>query len=725
MNDQPRRTGVLHSRAFHSSAFPPAAVLAAALAGAAAPASRAHETTPATLPDIKVQARRASAGALDQPTRTGSRLELTPLQTPASIEVLSGDAVRERGDTSVLEAVSRATGITASPAPGNGGSALSARGFVGHGSVMQLFDGTRLQVGAGTVTFPFDAWSIERIEVLRGAASVLFGEGAIGAAVNIVPKKPSRQPAAHEALLAAGSDSTRRAAFGSGGALDERWSYRLDISHHRSGGFMDRGDARSLAAGGSLQWDLSPTLGLRLSHDEGHQRPQRYFGVPLVNGRLDERNRRLNYNVEDAAIRYRDRWTRLEADWAPNEQLRLRNQLYRLESRRHWRNTESYAYLPDSGQVLREDYLQIGHDQEQVGNRLDVALAHPLGRYSHRAVLGLDLNRIHFRHATDAPYGGQSTVDLERFDPGRYASPSSYRPRFRTRTRTAALFMEDRLVIDDHWSLVGGLRRDHVDVERHDLAQPAGSFDKTFAYTTGRLGVVWTPSAAQSVYAQLARAVDPLGGLVSLSPSMAHYDLTTGRQLELGYKQLLDQGRGAWSVALYRIEKRKLLSRDPHNPALQQQIGQQSSQGVEATVELALARTLRLEANLARLHARYDDFDEKVGRAVISRAGKTPPGVPQQAANLWLHWRPAPGWQARSGLRHVGRRQVDTANSRQLGAYTVVDAALAWLPRGDLEVTLQVDNVFDRDHALSTSNDGQQWLLGRPRSVELSAHLRF
>jgi len=81
---------------------------------------------------------------------------------------------------------------------------------------MQLYDGTRLYVGAGTVTFPFDTWSTERIEVLRGPASVLYGEGAIGGVINVVPKKPTDY-FTNEALVAVGTDATRRFGVGSGG----------------------------------------------------------------------------------------------------------------------------------------------------------------------------------------------------------------------------------------------------------------------------------------------------------------------------------------------------------------------------------------------------------------------------------------------------------------------------------------------------------------------------
>ena len=134
-----------------------AASVVAALAPSVADAQAGDERrSPTTLPAVTVTERSRGEAQLDTPNDSASRLGLTPLQTPASVEVLTGTTVRDRGDQTISAAVSRATGITMSPAPGNGGSALGARGFVGHNSVMQLYDGTRFYVGAGTVTFPFD-----------------------------------------------------------------------------------------------------------------------------------------------------------------------------------------------------------------------------------------------------------------------------------------------------------------------------------------------------------------------------------------------------------------------------------------------------------------------------------------------------------------------------------------------------------------------------------------
>lgn len=681
----------------------------------------------ATLPTVHVRAAAASGLALDQPAATASRLGLTPLETPASIEVLDGETIRARGDVSVLDAASRATGLTASPGPGNGGTSLAARGFSGHGSVMQLFDGTRLYVGAGTVTFPFDTWSVERIEVLRGAASVMFGEGAIGGAVNIVPKKPTRGAIVSEARIAAGSDNTRRVAFGSGGAIDEHWSYRFDASHKRSDGFMARGDSESLALGGAVRLDVSPRLRFTLSHDEGHQEPERYFGVPLIDGRLDERNKRQNYNVGDAVLKYRDRWTRLDTEWMPNEQVTVRNQLYRLDSRRHWRNSESYAYSAATGRVNRGSYLEIAHDQEQLGNRADLSVRHALFGLANQVSAGIDLNRIDFQHTNDLGNSRTSSVDPFAFDPGTYSSSVAFIPRYRTRTNTYAVFAEDRLALNERWSLVGGARWDHAELHRSDLVTPANGFSKKFIYTTWRAGAVYAPDAGQSFYGQIAHAADPLGSLITTSSAQVPFDLATGHQVELGYKRLLPHGRGAWSVAAYRIEKKKILSRDSLDPTRQYQIGQQSSQGVEATLEFALTRTLKIEANAAKLDARYDDFKEpgSAPGTLVSRDGNTPPGVPEEAANLWASWDFLPRWQATAGVRYVGPRKANTANTRQVGSYTVADIALGWQAGPNLRVNLHVANVFDRDYPLSVSNNGNQWLLGRPRSFELAALFGF
>ncbi|HEV7440919.1 MAG TPA: TonB-dependent receptor plug domain-containing protein, partial [Methylobacterium sp.] len=198
---------------------------------------------------------------LRTPDRGASRLGLTPLETPASVDVIAGETARLRGQNTVVEAVTQnATGITTIASPGNGNGAFTARGFAGPNSIQQLYDGTRLYVGAGTVTFPFDTWNIERIEVLRGPASVLYGDGAIGGVINVVTKKPVFVPL-NEARAVLGSDGIARLALDSGGPIGESLAYRLNVSGNRTEGWISPdGSFRNLAVSGALAFQATPDL---------------------------------------------------------------------------------------------------------------------------------------------------------------------------------------------------------------------------------------------------------------------------------------------------------------------------------------------------------------------------------------------------------------------------------------------------------------------------------
>ena len=699
-------------------------LVAASVVPTAASAEDGH--APLTLSPVTVTGRStdtAPAGlALDRPNSGGSRLDLTPLETPASIEVISGRTIRDRGQTSVTDAVTQnATGITSLAAPGNGGSSLATRGFAGHGSVMQLYDGTRLYVGSGTVTFPFDTWSTERIEVLRGPASVLHGEGAIGGVVNVVPKRPSMD-FRNEAMVAIGTDGTRRAAVGSGGPVSERLSYRLDVSGSRSDGWVDRGDSKNLAVSGAVKLQATPDFAVTLSNDYGDQQPQEYFGTPLIAGRLDSALRHRNFNVADSEIRYRDNWTQLKAEWAVSDALTLRNSAYHLTSHRHWKDVESYAWNAASRQVLRDSYIEIYHDQRQVGDRFDATWRSTLFGMKNELVTGFDLNRIEFKHANNSPYGGSSTVDPFDPAPGLFLNSAGTTPRSRSRTRQYSLFAENRLSVTPQLSLVGGIRYDAPTVERWDLVTGT-AYTKDFHATSWRTGAVYEVTPGLAVYGQYATAVDPVGNLISLSPTQKDFDLSTGRQVEVGVKHSFLEGRGEWTLAAYRIVKDKLLTTDPNRPGVTMQVGRQSSRGLEASLSLGLWEGVRVDVNGALLRARYDDFAQSVSGRAVSYAGNVPTGVPERTANVWANWAFLPGWEARAGLQYVGRTYANAANTSVRPAYTVVNAGLDYRPTDNTKLSLRAFNLFDEVYAMAGGTTS--WVLGRPRSAELAFSMTF
>jgi len=663
-------------------------------------------------------------GKLKDDTGTGSNLGLSRLETPASVDIIGRKQLDERGDAGIQDAITRAPGISNMGHPGNGSASLASRGFTDTVSVLRLYDGMRQYGGAG-LTFPFSTWAVERIEVLRGPAAVIYGEGAIGGVVNIVPKGPTRGAVQNELQAAIGTEGTRRLAVGSGGAIDERWSYRVDASGEESDGWVERGESSNRAFSGALRLDVSPQLDLRLNVAHGRQKPMRYFGTPLVEGRQLAALRDKNYNVLDSRIAYRDSWTDLAANWRPNGATLVRSRLYHVDSRRHWRNAEAYVYNPASGLVDRSDNTEILHDQQQTGNTTDARFTGALFGLENTLSVGFDLNRAEFTHTNNTYVGSSGAVDPFAPAPGLFTSPVPTIPRYRTEASQYALFLEDRLALTPQWSLIGGLRYDHADLERHNLVTDSLAFDKTFAHVGWRLGTVFMLAPGVSLYGQVSKAADPVSSLFFLSPANSRFKNATGRGLEAGLKQALADKRGEWTLAVYDIKKDNLLTRDPANPAQSIQVGQRSSRGIEGTLNLALARGWTLDANAAFLRARFDDFEELVSGALVSRAGNLPPDVPERTANLWLHWDLQPGWSAGAGLRHVGERYADNANTLRMPAYTTTDLSLRWRATPQTSLALRGFNVFDKRYYATAYYTPTQWLVGADRRVELVLDHRF
>ncbi|MCE6979446.1 TonB-dependent receptor [Pseudomonas frederiksbergensis] len=666
--------------------------------------------------------------SLNTPTTAGSRLDLTSLETPASVESLTGEQVRARGDRSVQDAVSRSTGISRTGTPGDGGTSLAARGFTGQSSVMQLFDGNRMYTGMGTVTFPVDTWSVERVDVLRGPASVLYGEGATGAVVNVIPKKPFEGEIENHLRLGYGSYDSQQQAFDSGGSLSDTLSYRLNLNRLRSNGWVDRGDSSSDFISAALRWQATDDLAFTLAHDYGDQKPMNYFGTPLINGRFKESLRDKNYNVSNDKQHYNDQWTRLTSDWQISESISSSNELYYLKAQRRWQNAENYNFDRDTQQLSRSGYFGIGHKQEQVGDRQTFTFKHSLFGLDSQTVTGVDYNRIRFQLDSNSPFtdvlpDGQP-VDLYHPQRGNFQSADPYRDQFQSTTRQMSAFAENRTQLSERWSLVTGVRRDYVHVDRDNLVDGSQS-DKTLTGNNWKTGLVFAVTPDTSFYGQFATSTDGVGGLISLSPSQQQYDLATAKQTEIGVKQMFWDQRGEWTLAAYRIVKKKLLTDDPGNPTLKQQVGQQSSNGVEASLDLQLPHAWQLQANAAIVKAKYDDFEEVVSGVPVSRNGNRPVDVPRRTANLWLSKAINDDLKAGAGVRYVDARYADMANQNELPSYTVMDATLSWKALRNTTLGLQVNNLFDRQYAQSQYNEGQQWILGEPRSFFVTADYTF
>ena len=164
-----------------------------------------------------------------------------------------------------------------------------------------------------------------------------------------------------------------------------------------------------------------------------------------------------------------------------------------------------------------------------------------------------------------------------------------------------------------------------------------------------------------------------------------------------------------------------MLTSDPNNANLTVQVGEQSSSGLEASLDLQLPNRWQLQANAAIVRAQYDKFDDQG----VSRKGNRPTEVPRRTANLWLSKAVTDDVNAGAGVRYVDSRYADMANTAELPGYTVVDATVSWKALPKTTLGLRLNNLFNRQYAVSQYNGGQQWIMGEPRSFFVTADYSF
>jgi iron complex outermembrane receptor protein len=654
---------------------------------------------------------------LEERATTSSRLGLTALDTPASIHILDGEIMRERGDFGIQEAVSRVVGVVDQGTSGNGGAGVSQRGFNGVNSVMRLYDGVQMFVVAGTMTFPSDTWTVDRIEVLGGPSSVLYGTGAIGGVINVIPRKPQRD-ASQTYRMTVGSFDTYRAAIDSTGPISDRFSYRVSASGQGAEGWQDRSESSGFAVSASVRFDVTDDFNLTLSEDYGDQRPHAASSIPLVNGEFVEELSQKNYNYLNADRFYQDSWRQLKAEWTPTENITVRSNVYSLKADRRWFGSTGATYVPGSGMVQRGNGTDLYHDLRQYGNSTTALIDGQLFGKANNVAVGFDFNRVSFEHVN---WTANNATLLDPYNPdvGYYEYlPGNYTMINQFHANQHALFVEDNFSLTDKLSLLGGARFDFYTVDRLERLNGSNSEAK-FDPESWRVGLLYELKPQFTLYGNLSNATDPAGSVGNMSAAAQVMKLMEGEQIEIGAKREFANGRGQWTVALYEITKNNLQVPVPDQPGVTQQVGQQSSEGIEVSAAFEIRDNLRIEANATRLDAMFDDFAENVGSAFVSRDGNTPPNTPEKAANLWVTWSFLPDWQMRMGVRYVGEQWADNANSRTVDSYTVLDAGVRWMASEKSSVDLRIYNANDLLYAPRGSS-ATAWRPADPRSAEIS-----
>ena len=427
------------------------------------------------------------------------------------------------------------------------------------------------------------------------------------------------------------------------------------------------------------------------------------------------------------------RWLRsiLEARLSPAA--RLTHTLYHYDALRDYDNLETYNFVNQNSQVQRSAALLQRHDQQVWGSRGEVTLASQLAGLKSDFAAGWDWS---YNRQTRFPLSVNGPFDTtDPYAPAELTFLSlpgisrSYTPGATNQLHTFALFVENRTVLAPGWAVVSGLRADHLtlDVTNHRTvtATNPAVFSTAFNPVTGRLGVVRDLSPTWQVYAQYSTAADPPAGVLATAgySALRDFDLTTGRQVEVGSKGSFDRGRGEASVALYQIVRKHLSITDPDDRTQVIPVGQQSSRGVEVNARWRMAPAWLLAGHASYTDAKYDSFVETVGTTTVSRAGNTPANTPDWVAGLTATWQPWAAVSLAMDWRHVGQRYANTANTVWDGAYDLLGLTASWQVSRQGVLRARVANLSDRVYAATVGSN--QVYLGPPRTVQFSADWSF
>lgn len=645
----------------------------------------------------------------------GTRLDIPVRELPASLTIVTQQLLQERGVSSAMEATELAPGITTFTDSGSI-PGINARGFSStSGAVSVTRDGIR-QNTVPQSGRPLDTFMLERVEILKGPASLLAGEGAIGASINYVTKEPRRDLEV-DTLLSYGSWDKYRLGLGISVPFTSRLAARVDFSQADGGGYVDRTGDKMQSSVGSVRWAPRPSVTLRGSAVYSNDSIRSYYGTPIIDGAIDPRTRFINYNMRDNQNKAKNNHYRADADIVLPGGWLLHNGLFAATQDVEWRNYESVQFVPATRLVTVGSYFLAKRDDRLLGNQLDVRRNFTAGRMPIDMVAGYLVQDNDQDRWTGGTIPNQNrTVDpfnpAPIFDPG---FPFVFDRNVTVKTHT--MFAESRVGITDSLKVVGGLRWERFNVDRNQVT--TGRVAKTYYPATGRVGVVYLLNPLVSVYASNSRAVEPVTPLVSINAASMAFSLQPSRQWETGTKATVLNGRLDTTVAWFQINKEDILTSNVVDGVrTQQQIGEQMSKGLEAAVTVSPVAGTTVMADVTALNAEFVEFNENVGAAgIISRAGNDVAHMPAVVWNVTPMQRVGPVTVSLT-YRRVGERFRDNANTVRLKPYTLLNATVSTTFMRGTRLTFVGRNLTDEIY-IPRSNSDVSGRLGAPRSFEV------
>lgn len=660
---------------------------------------------------------------------TSSKTDTPLLETPFSIQVVPRELIDDQQAFTIREAIRNVSGVTQA---GYGYyDFVQIRGFE-NGYAANFRNNLQLQAVAG-----FDMALVDRIEVVKGPASMLFGRIEPGGLVNMVTLRP--QATASASLQQQfGSYGLLRTVGDATGPLDAQgqWLYRLTGAYTEANSFMDYVQQRNAVGAASLTWQPSPAFVLNLAFEAQNYRfvDTSDIGIPPIGDRAAPVARHSFFgDPVSQEIPNQQKRTLLAFDWTWQIDAQ-----WSLTQRAHWdRRSEQQLTLWSNGfdgvSMLDRGLWYVHPERQTLATNLDLVGDLSYAGVRHRILVGADW----FQFTSDwTGFSGTTPLvpPVDIWAPAYGISADAIRslpPNFfySTDDHWTGLYVQDQMSFGGGWELLVGGRYDIASTGYGEAgtsladARAALELQTDHAFSP-RLGLLYRLAPTASLYASYAKSFGANNGRTASGELLP---AEQAQQVELGYKHEAADGSFSVTAAVYQIVKNNLLTADLSTPEPDDQttIGAVRHRGFEVD----LLGRVTPHVNIA---ASYSYIDSRITQDNDGLRGNRLANVPANAGSVWARFDQVPGgatgWQAGLGVFAQGQRQADNANSWQLPGYARVDAMLRYrLPVAGtrLAAQLNVENLLDRTYIDRGGSGGAGAKYGQPRAVVATLSLEL
>jgi len=652
------------------------------------------------------------------------------VRTSQSVSVVTREQIDNQGSMTVAEAVRYTPGVLSNPYGNTRRYDYLAMRGINDGSVDNIIiDGLKSMGDPGSYSsLQIDPYFIERIDVLKGPSSVLYGRSNPGGLASLTTKRPQFTDAAR-IDLSYGSNDYKSLGFDVTGPLNENIAYRVVGVAKDADSQVDYVEETRYTLMPSLTLNLSDNTSLNLYAYLQHDPNGGYHGSLPASGTLEKRNgRRLSGSF-------------FEGDPGIEEFKRTQTMVgYEFQHRFNdvWSARQNFRYLDaevENSQVWQSGYYGATSDllyrgfsggEESlhawiVDNMLQAEFA--TGSALHTVVLGLDYQYTKNKTLDEFDYTSVSPLDIANpIYPNNALADLAVASNALRRQKQAGLYVQDLIELGS-WNISFGLRQDWYDVSIDDAVR--GKDANQGEKLSGHVGVLYAFENGISPYLSYSTSFNPTSNYSSGAQIL---EPTTGKQWETGVKYQPVGSDDLYTLSFFTIDMENLFAKENSlvTDNFYKGVGGMKSRGVELEARVSVTQDLRLLGSVTLNDVEYSKsyYAYNSAGGVVDAKGNTPYQTPERMASLWADYNFADGLLAGlnigAGARYVGYSWGNDAHDFKVPSYTLFDASIGYdLSRVGLNgtsVRLNANNLTDEYYVASCYNASSCYL-GAERNV--------